>query len=116
MTSHRIHIRINPAAVAAGCLAISAVLIGCVPGPLPLIAPPEIPEWLLAGFCVAALGFGLRAVPKLANSPDHNDDRALQILRERYARGELEQEEFEQRLRDLARSSSASSARGERSS
>jgi putative membrane protein len=30
------------------------------------------------------------------------DDRALAILRERYARGEINREEFEQRKRDLA--------------
>jgi putative membrane protein len=34
-------------------------------------------------------------------------DRALEILRERYARGEVSREEFQQRSRDLSRSTGA---------
>ena len=53
--------------------------------------------WL--GFLIA-LGFGvwwvvsqMRPVPR---------DQALEVLRERYARGEISREEFEARRRDLA--------------
>jgi putative membrane protein len=37
----------------------------------------------------------------LLRASDHSSDRAVSLLRERYARGEISREEFEARLRDL---------------
>jgi putative membrane protein len=49
---------------------------------------------LIAGIVVAIRWF-------LAQGQEARSDTALQILRERYARGELSLEEFEARKRDL---------------
>ncbi|MCO5099353.1 MAG: SHOCT domain-containing protein [Burkholderiaceae bacterium] len=40
---------------------------------------------------------------RLPGRGDDPDDRALRILRERYARGEIQSEEFEQKKRELTR-------------
>lgn len=46
---------------------------------------------------VAAMRWFWRHVPA-----ERTEDRALTILRERYARGEIDREEFEARRRDLS--------------
>jgi putative membrane protein len=56
--------------------------------------------WVLILLGVIALvrwGFGRQ--PRGSGRPEQ--DRALAILRERYARGEIEKAEFEERQRDL---------------
>ncbi|WP_136689371.1 SHOCT domain-containing protein [Halorhabdus amylolytica] len=57
--------------------------------------------WVLLGLGIVLL------VAHVRNSPEHDSpstDRALETLRERYARGELEDEEFERRRAELERS------------
>lgn len=56
--------------------------------------------WLLLVLAIVALvrlGFG-RSLPSFRRS---EEDRALAILRERFARGEIDKVEFEERKRDL---------------
>jgi putative membrane protein len=52
--------------------------------------------WLLV---IAAIVLGIRWL--LSQSRGPRSDSALEILRERYARGEINKEEFEARKRDL---------------
>jgi putative membrane protein len=49
---------------------------------------------------IAGLVLGLRWLVGQGRAP--SDDRALQVLRERYARGEISKEEFEAKKRDLS--------------
>lgn len=52
---------------------------------------------------IVALIVGVRWLAREVHGPQGAAaDSALQILRERYARGEINREEFEQRKRDLA--------------
>jgi putative membrane protein len=51
------------------------------------------------GLVVAGIVFGLRWL--VTQGRQEQPDRALDVLRERYARGEINQEEFEARRRDL---------------
>lgn len=114
MRPGRNQIRLNPATLIAGRPATSVPLIGRAPGPLTPITPPDISGIILAALCVAAPWAAVGATRRFTDGADQDGDGALQILRDRYARGEIGQEEFQQRQRDLASSSSASSARGER--
>jgi putative membrane protein len=51
------------------------------------------------GVVIVGLVFGIRWLVSQGRGPTH--DSALAILRERYARGEIDREEFEARRRDL---------------
>jgi putative membrane protein len=51
------------------------------------------------GLVIAGLVLGIRALLRVTR--DGPADRALEILRERYARGEIDKQEFEARRRDL---------------
>jgi putative membrane protein len=51
------------------------------------------------GLVIAGLVLGVRWLVRQGHGGQ--PDRALQILRERYARGEIDKEEFEARRRDL---------------
>jgi len=66
--------------------------------------------WGMGGMMIAAALFWLLVLIALGatawavwkHRPKAHDDRALAILRDRYARGEISREEFEERRRDLA--------------
>ncbi len=54
------------------------------------------------GLVIAAIFLLVRWLsPGAGKSPPAQEDRAMVILRERYARGEIGKEEFEARKRDL---------------
>lgn len=55
--------------------------------------------WVLLVVLVVALLKWIGRRPR--DGGDTREDSALRILRDRYARGEIEREEFEQRKRDL---------------
>lgn len=55
---------------------------------------------LLWGLIIVALVVVLRGA--LGSGKQESEKSALDILKERYARGEIKQEEFEQKKRDLA--------------
>lgn len=55
--------------------------------------------WLLPVFLIAGI---LDIIFNPGNPPSEEfKDSALQILRQRYARGEISQEEYQQKIRDL---------------
>jgi putative membrane protein len=58
---------------------------------------------LFWGLVIAGLVFGIRWLVRQGGGEDRTD-RALEILRERYARGEISEEDFEARRQDLAAS------------
>lgn len=57
--------------------------------------------WLLPLAAIAAGIWWLLGQPRPPGAVALRRDRALEILRERYARGEINREEFEARHRDL---------------
>ena len=54
---------------------------------------------LFWGLVIAGVVIGVRALSRLGHGAP--GDRALEILRERYARGEIDKQEFDTRKRDL---------------
>ncbi len=60
---------------------------------------------LIIALLAVGLAYLLRGLrrphPGGADSPDTSDQRALQILEERYARGEIDHDDYEQRRRVL---------------
>jgi putative membrane protein len=60
--------------------------------------------FLFWALVIAGLVVGIRWLVRQGDEArsGHSADRALQILRERYARGEIGKEEFEARRRDLS--------------
>jgi uncharacterized membrane protein len=85
------------------------VILGAVVGPGPLLpglGPPfDQPVGVLAVLCFVAVGLiWLFGTIRKARSPDNKlrgNSCAEQILRERYARGELDRAQFAQMLNDL---------------
>lgn len=57
--------------------------------------------WAVLILIVIALVKWVFGVPGRGESGRHGESRALELLKERYARGEIGKEEFEQRRRDL---------------
>jgi putative membrane protein len=55
---------------------------------------------LFGGLVITGIGLGIRWLVKQGSEP--RSDSALEILRQRYARGEINGEEFEARKRDLS--------------
>jgi putative membrane protein len=58
--------------------------------------------WWVAGIIVLLLLVRLVAGPAGASSP-RSDETPEQILKRRYAKGEIEREEYQRRLEDLRR-------------
>jgi putative membrane protein len=102
---------------AAGLASLLAML-----GPVPVLAQERTWEWqwsphpmmfmwgawgigmflmmlLFWGLVIAGLVVGIRALLNVGRGEP--GDRALEILRERYARGDIDKQEFEARKRDL---------------
>jgi putative membrane protein len=102
---------------------VGAVLAGCVVAPLPLVAWAQERPWdgwgmhpmwgvwglwgigmmlamfLFWGLVIAGIVLGIRWLA--GERRPRQSDRAREILRERYARGEINREEFDARRKDL---------------
>ena len=57
--------------------------------------------WLLWIFIIVAIVWALKAAIGQNNTQNTNEKSAMEILRQRYARGEIDQQEFEQKRKDL---------------
>ena len=57
--------------------------------------------WLFWIFLVIVIVWAVKAVTGKNNSPPERQKPALDILKERYAKGEVDQQEFEQIRKDL---------------
>ena len=57
--------------------------------------------WLFWIFLVIVIVWALKAVMGNSNSPPEMQKPALDILKERYAKGEIDEQEFEQKRKDL---------------
>ena len=59
--------------------------------------------WLILLLFVIVFFWLLKDVFSGQNSPGKKEKSALEILQERYARGEIDRDEFEQKRKDLTR-------------
>ncbi|MEN8179112.1 MAG: SHOCT domain-containing protein [Pseudomonadota bacterium] len=57
--------------------------------------------WLFWIPLILVIVWAVKAVVGIGNSPTDKGKSALDILKERYAKGEIDQEEFEQKRKDL---------------
>lgn len=57
--------------------------------------------WIFWIFLVVAIFWGIKEILSTSNKPESKQSSALDILKERYARGEIDHEEFERRKQDL---------------
>lgn len=57
--------------------------------------------WLFWILLILGIVWAVKAVAGIGNSPKSNTKSALDILKERYAKGEIEQQEFEQKRKVL---------------
>lgn len=59
--------------------------------------------WLIWIVLIVVVVWGISAATGGARQPPRRDKSALEILEERYARGEIDKKEFEERKSDLLR-------------
>jgi putative membrane protein len=57
--------------------------------------------WLFWILLIVVIVWAVKAVMESRNNPSEKRKSALDILRERYASGEIDKEEFEQKRKDL---------------
>jgi putative membrane protein len=57
--------------------------------------------WIFWILLIVAIVWGVMATWGIGNKPPENPKSALDILKERYARGEIDQQEFEKKRKDL---------------
>ena len=57
--------------------------------------------WVLWILLIAVIVWAVKAIVGSGNRPTDKGKSALDILKERYARGEINQEEFEQKRKDI---------------
>ena len=57
--------------------------------------------WIFWILLIVAIVWGVKAAGGSGNKPSEKRKSALDILEERYAKGEIDQQEFEQKRKDL---------------
>ena len=57
--------------------------------------------WIFWILLIVAIVWAVKAAEGSGNNPSEKRKSALDILKERYARGEIDQQEFEQKRKDL---------------
>ncbi len=57
--------------------------------------------WIFWILLIVAIVWAVKAAGGSRNNPSEKRKSALDILKERYARGEIDQQEFEQKRKDL---------------